>query len=396
MKIFSAITSSITSLIPGLHVAGTSITDVFAKEMANEFFNVVSGLVEGAVRSFVNEVLDSAVTQTSAVSAAEGNHWFAGIAALMLPVVKFVVAPLLMAATLMAVVRLDPRRLARAWAVGLPVCAIGGYAAVQLADVGLWATDGLSKLIVKDVAPGMKTDFVRALSAGLTSGSAGAAGMLLSVVVLAGGLLIWLELSVRAVAVELAVFFMPLALAGVVWPATAHWAKRLAETLGALLLVKPVVVGALCLGTGTLDQKHSGLGSVVSGAAILLLAGFSPLFLLKMVPIVEAGSVAHLHELSRQSVHVVERAAQRAIAFTTGASAPAALAAGGGEDMQLAGVLLTQATNSGADGSGGWGDAPSGAGHPLGPARPPAGSDGPEGGAHLGGSGASGEGGDDG
>ena len=53
---------------------------------------------------------------------------------------------------------------------------------------------------------------------------------------------------------------MPLALAGLVWPATAHWAKRLIEVLVALLLMKPVIVGALCLGAGRVvdvgDAEH--------------------------------------------------------------------------------------------------------------------------------------------
>ena len=35
--------------------------------------------------------------------------------------------------------------------------------------------------------------------------------------------MVWLELVVRAAAIYVAVFFMPLALAGYVWPATRRW-----------------------------------------------------------------------------------------------------------------------------------------------------------------------------
>lgn len=387
MGLFSSV---LPSALTGIPIVGGSISDLVGKAVADAFFNEMGKVVESAVGSFVNDVLGSVVRSTTSVSAAEGNTWFAGVAKLMLPIVQFVVAPLLMAATLAAVLRQDARRLGRAWGVGLPICALGGYAAVKLADVGLLATDGLSKAMVKDIAPNMKSDFVHALSLGLTSGLAGVVGAVLSVVVLAGGLLIWLELAVRALAVEISVFFMPLALAGVVWPATAHWAKRLVEVLVALLLAKPVVAGALCLGTATLSSSRGSLGSVVSGAAILLLAGFAPLVLFKMAPLVEAQSLAHLQDLSRQPVRAVERAVERVLAVTTGAGATAAMAAGAGEDMSLAGALLVQASG-GAAGGGGAGADGAGEGHPLGPARPPgAGGPGERGGAGAGGGGGDG------
>ena len=356
------------SVLPSLPIIGGSISAAIGKAVASTIFGDIGSFVQGLVGSLVNDVLGTVVKATTSVSQSEGNTWFAGGATLLVPVGKLVVAPLLLAATIGAVLRQDPRRLARAWGVGLPVAALGGWAAVKFADVGLSATDAISSAMIKDVAPGMKTDFVRALSAGITSGAYGAVGFLVSLVVLAGGLLVWLELAVRALAIEIAVFFMPLALAGVVWPVTAHWAKRFVEMLVALLLTKPVVVGALCLGTAALDSKNESAASLVSGAAILLLAGFAPLVLFKMAPLVEAPSVAHLQDLSRQPVHAVERAVEKVLAVATGVGATAA--AGGGEDMKLAGALLVQASG-GSAGGGGPGEGGAGAEHPLGPARPP-------------------------
>ena len=132
-------------------------------------------------------------------------------------------------------------------------------------------------------------------------------GDLFSLVVLAGGLAIWLELALRAASVELAIFFMPLAFAGLVWPATAHWAKRLLHVLGALLFAKPVIVAALCLGDNALTSTKAGPSSLVTGAAILLMAAFAPMVLLKLVPMVEVSAIAHLQGVSRQPFHAAER-----------------------------------------------------------------------------------------
>ena len=115
-------------------------------------------------------------------------------------------------------------------------------------------------------------------------------------------LTLWLELVVRAAAVSVAVLFLPLALAALVWPPVAHWCRRLADTLVALVLSKFVVAAVLslaaCAGAGGLGVSSSGNGgqfaSVVTGIALLLIAILAPFTLLRLVPAVEAGAVAHL------------------------------------------------------------------------------------------------------
>jgi len=144
-----------------------------------------------------------------------------------------------------------------------------------------------------------------------------------------------------------------------VWPATAHWAKRLVEILGALLLAKPVIVAALCLGDNALTSADRGVSSMVTGAAILLLAAFSPMVVLKLVPVVEVSAVAHLQGVSRQPIYAAERAVQRVMSLASGlghgaGSPPAA-------DLGSAAQLLAQV-----------GPDDGGEGHPWGPAGPPA------------------------
>ena len=349
---------------------GASVGSGLADAIVKGFFHYLVKFEEAAVASLVNAVLGTVVKATTSVSKSEGNSWFGAIK-VMKPVLKLVVGPLLFAGTIGPVFRQDLRRLARVWGVGLPVAVLGGVASVKLTAKGLSATDALSRAIVADVAPRMKSDFIHAISAGLMSGAT-AITLLLSVVVIAGGLLLWLELAVRAVAIEVAVFFMPLALAGVIWPATSHFAKRFVSLLASLLLMKPVVVGVLALGT-TAVTAHKG-GSVVSGAAMLLIAAFSPLALFKMVPLVEVSSVAHLHDLSRQPVRAADRAMRGVLSFATNSGAVTGGPSGGRHsgDLGVAGMLLGQ-TGGGHSGGGHSGGGQTGGpeDHPLGPARPP-------------------------
>jgi hypothetical protein len=114
-------------------------------------------------------------------------------------------------------------------------------------------------------------------------------------------LVLWLELLVRAAAVYVAVLFLPLALATLVWPSVSHWCRRLVETLAALILSKFVIVATLSLaasavssGTAGSGEAGSGFASVLAGGALLVLSTFVPFAILRLIPMVEAGAVGHL------------------------------------------------------------------------------------------------------
>jgi hypothetical protein len=90
------------------------------------------------------------------------------------------------------------------------------------------------------------------------------------------------------------VLFLPISIAGVVWPATAHWFKRLVHILVAVVLSKFVIAAILSLAASGLAATgdEGGFGAVLSGGALLTLAAISPLALLRLVPVVEAGVVS--------------------------------------------------------------------------------------------------------
>ncbi len=147
---------------------------------------------------------------------------------------------------------------------------------------------------------------------------------------------------------------MPLALAGLVWPLHAHAPPRtaaqqrhhvLVHILAALLLTKPVIIGALCLGAGAVEDV-SDPSAAVEGLAILLIAAFAPFALFKLVPMVEVGAIAHLEGLSRRPFRAVEQSAQRVLSGVAEATAAARALRGRESDSaqlpDVAGQLIGQ------------------------------------------------------
>ena len=159
------------------------------------------------------------------------------------------------------------------------------------------------------------------------------------IAVVIGAVLVWLELLLRSAAVYVAVLFLPLALAGLAWPAISHWSRRLADTLAALILSKLVIVavlslavGALAGGTGSTPSGASGPGggfaSVLGGAALLLLAGLAPWSLFRLLPFLEAGAVGHLEGLSQRARRGAATSATGLANIALRAAAPTTLASG--------------------------------------------------------------------
>jgi Ca2+/Na+ antiporter len=142
---------------------------------------------------------------------------------------------------------------------------------------------------------------------GATGVASGFALFLVCLFVGLSALFLTLEMIVRSAAVYVAVLFLPLALTGLVWPATAKWGKRLAELLAVLIVSKFVVVAIISMAIPAVaaGSTASGLGGLLSGAALLFLAGVAPFTLLRMVPVIEAGVVGHLEGAGRRPLAAV-------------------------------------------------------------------------------------------
>ncbi|HLI15817.1 MAG TPA: hypothetical protein VKV23_07185 [Acidimicrobiales bacterium] len=240
-----------------------------------------------------------------------------------------VAVPLLLLAVIQAVLHQDLASLGRTVLVRLPLALLLGGAAVELVGLGLRATDELSAALLASAGPsvhrllgGLGSDL---LSNGVVG--AGFGGALVAACAALVAVVLWFELVVRAAAIAVAALFLPLALAGLVWPATSHWARRLGETVAALLASKLVIAGVLAL-AGSVIGAQAGMAGAVEGVALLVLASTAPFALLRLVPVVESGAVSHLEGVAGRARRGVRAGASLAL----GASVPAY---GGGEPPEL-------------------------------------------------------------
>jgi hypothetical protein len=252
-----------------------------------------------------------------------GAGWFGAHEAVMASLAAAVVLPMACCAAIQAVYRQSASMLLRTFLVHLPLSLLLTGVAVTLVRMALAVTDAMSATVLSsagvDTTNLLSGLFTFLIPAALVTGPAvpGFVVFIGGLVVASAALALWLELVVRAAAVSVAVLFLPLALAALVWPSVAHWCRRLADTLVALVLSKLVIAAVLSLAAaavaGGLGVSGSGNGggfaSVVSGIALLVIAVLSPFTLLRLVPAAEAGAVAHLestrHRLKSAAVSPV-------------------------------------------------------------------------------------------
>jgi type IV secretion system protein TrbL len=233
-----------------------------------------------------------------------GVAWFQERYRFMLGLGALVVLPIFLLAVGRSVLRQDLHELVRTAAVHLPVAILGTFLAVYLTQSLLVVTDQLSAAVGARIADDTSHIF-DAVGRSL-SGAPGVAApalpsfviFIVALLLIIGAFFVWLELLVRSAAVTVSVFFMPLILAGFVWPGGARWTKRMIETLFALIISKFVIVAVISLATAALaDPGGGGFGTVMGACALMLMAAFAPFAILKLMPVVEASAANQLEAL---------------------------------------------------------------------------------------------------
>ena len=299
--------------------------------------NVAGSVVSSAVGFGVGSVLDAVSSWvtggavwllgqiggvlSSSTAIDLGAPWFRTHYATMAALAAVVVLPLLLLGVLQALYRQSASMLLRTVLVNVPLALLLTAVSVTLVQLGLAVTDAMCAAVSggSGVDSGhFMASVATALAPSAATGEPGAPTFVLflgGIAVVAGAVMLWLELLLRAAAVYVAVLFLPLALAGLAWPAISHWGRRLADTLAALVLSKLVIVavlslavGALASGTGSTPSGATapggGFASVLGGAALLLLAALAPWSLFRILPFLEAGAVGHLEGLSQRARHL--------------------------------------------------------------------------------------------
>jgi len=202
-----------------------------------------------------------------------------------------------------AAIRRDPDALASTF-VGMWRAGLGTGLVIALTVIALGVADGISSDVTK-TALGDGTTFFKAVSGVFSDRSASAAfgaavgstivTLIFAIMVLLASIAVWIELILRNAVIYVAVLFLPITLAASVWPALRSWSTNLTKTLGAFVILKPVVVIILSLAgaaatAGLGGQSKGPVGVVLAAVVIFGLAAFSPFALLSLIG---AGSEAH-------------------------------------------------------------------------------------------------------
>ena len=240
-----------------------------------------------------------------------GVDWFAERYQFMIGLAALVLLPMLLIAAIRAVMNQDVSQLLRSFFLYLPMAILGTFVAVFLTQTLLAVTDAMSEAVAKGIA-GNVSEIFDSVGKGLgTTGAVAPAAPSFAIFfgalfLILGTFFVWLELLVRSAAVTVSVFFLPLMLASLVWPATSRWTRRLVETLVALILSKFVIVAVTSLATAALaDPGGGGFGSVMGAAALMLMAAFSPMALLKLMPLAEGAAMSHLEGVGRKPLQTM-------------------------------------------------------------------------------------------
>jgi len=285
---------------------------------ANDVLGAVSTWVVNGADWLLGQ-LGGALNATTSIDITAS--WFSAHYQVMVGLSAVVVLPMLLCAVIQAVYRQNAAIAVRSVLVQLPLALLLAAVAVQLVQLSLAVTDAMGSTVASSSGANLGSALSGLASALVNQTSSDQqvpafVVMLGGLLVAIGAFLLWVELLVRAAAVYVAVLFLPLGLASLVWPAVSHWCRRLVDTLVALVLSKFVIVAVLSLAVGALGSgTQNGFAAVLTGGALLLLASFSPFTLLRIIPAMEQGAIHQLEGARQRVQHAFGNAPRSAASF---------------------------------------------------------------------------------
>jgi hypothetical protein len=301
----------------GGDIAGAALDPLkeAAGALGNGIFEQISGWVADGATWLLGEVV--ALTDETTTPHLLSNGFVKQYRQMAL-IATMLAAFALLVAVLDALSRGDLGLLARALLVNLPLAAIATSAAYIVVQLLIGATDGLCHMVTASARGDVREFFKGAIEglghlgaqagseaekasgvstpgAGVGGAAPGAAvpvfvGLIAAAVAAFAAFFVWIELLMRDAAVYVVALFFPFALAAWVSPRWSSALRRTAELLVVVVFSKFVIVVIIALAASVLAEG-GGVEQVLAAGALLLLACFSPLVLLRWIPVAE-GAVA--------------------------------------------------------------------------------------------------------
>ena len=211
------------------------------------------------------------------------RHTYYGFAALAVPVIALV----FLIALISAAVHHDVRALTRA-TVGVGVAAVGGTVYVLFAQFLVALDDWLAHGVVATTGAdfgsqmaGLTDKFEQMGAAG--SLAANALMLILMAFALMAGVVLWVVLLLRKMAILVVVAFAPILITGWLWAPTRSWSRKATEVLVALVFSKTVIYMIFGIGMSLLLRSDQSLSDFVGVVVLLCGACFAPLVMLRLV-----------------------------------------------------------------------------------------------------------------
>jgi hypothetical protein len=193
-----------------------------------------------------------------------------------------------------SVLRQDPGGLGRG-VRGLGISFIGAAFAIAATQLLLSAVDALSNGVVQFAlgtdTRGMGSKLIAASTLNSISNPAGL--LLISLVLIAAVVVVWVAMMIRKMLIIISAVFAPVAFSGASSDVSRSWVRRWIEFTVALVFSKLILVIIFMVGLSVLQgagESTSGqnnttnsITNLVIGALTLLLAGFAPWIAIKMV-----------------------------------------------------------------------------------------------------------------
>ena len=297
------------------------VTGFLGDAAASGFGAVIGGLVAWVVDAVVwivggifNFFLDATDPNVQADWFQSGHGPFATTATIGAGLLVLFV----LAGVIQGVLAGDTGGMLRRFALDLPLSILGMTSIITVTQILIRVTDELSMALIGQFQDDVsRFGTVVASLQQMTGGPASALVVfVLGLATVLAGLVLVAELVIRSSLIYIVVALSPLVLASRLWPATRGATRRLLELLGALILSKLVIAVALAVSAAAAVGAGSGGevtvlppperfaedpgGSVTQAVGILLtaavtfgVAAFSPMLVLRLVPLTEAALVAH-------------------------------------------------------------------------------------------------------
>jgi hypothetical protein len=273
-------------------------------DIVGPIINTISRLLTHGVQSIAAWAFDGMTKALLATTEVNLGGWFdapwramlAVAATLSIPVLLVGVGAEVIAGRPAAALRrgvliplaVGPALLAARAVLGLVLAVVNGCCALVV-QLGIGGSGGFA-----DALDRMR--HVLGVSGGGVPGADGVALLFVVLITAFLSFVIWIELAVRAALVYLLAAFIPLALAGLFWSATARWTRRLLEVLAAVVLAQLVITVVMVLAAAALgghaDGLAAGIDQIAVGLALLFLGTLGLPMTLRLLPHVVEASVA--------------------------------------------------------------------------------------------------------